>query len=74
MSDTRVPSLEAPTTTVPGKKAHHSWITDECRQNRGDVGAGREAADRLLAEYRECIVGWPAGTRFHFVLTIERAP
>jgi hypothetical protein len=60
-------------TVVPGKKAHHAWVTDECRSNRGDAGAGKEAADRLIEEYRECLrAGWPSGTRFHFVLTVER--
>ena len=60
-------------TTTPGMMAHHSFITDECRANRGDMGAFEEAVRRMRAEYEAICPVWSKepGTRFHVVLTVE---
>lgn len=62
-------------TPIPGIKAHHRWITDTCRANRGDVGAMSEAAQTLQLELLRLYKHWPTGkgTRFHIVLTVEEA-
>lgn len=67
------PEDSAGMTPIPGIKAHHRWITDTCRANRGDVGAMSEAAQTLQLELLNLYKHWPAGagTRFHLVLTVE---
>lgn len=61
---------------IPGTPAKHAIITDTCRANRTDGGAFDEAVQRLWDEYLACTKGHPqgAGTQFHLVLTVERAP
>jgi hypothetical protein len=61
-------------TQVPGLKAKHAIITDQCRLNRTDEGAVDEALRRVRQEALECMAGWPtgAGAQFHIALTIER--
>lgn len=66
-----------PKTTIDGSCALHAIITDECRANRGNVGALGEAYRRLLAQYRQATdekTGFKIGdgAKFHVVLTIER--
>lgn len=52
-----------------------AFITPDCRANRGDAGAWREAVDRLRAEYDAVLDGWrgiePAPT-LNLVLELER--
>ncbi len=38
-------------TDIPGIKAKHAIITDECRENKGDMLAIEEALDRIREEY-----------------------
>lgn len=54
--------------------AKHAIITDECRVNRTDEGAIKEALQRILDEYMACVGAWPLGegTKFHVKLEIER--
>jgi len=61
-------------TTIPGTKAAHAWVTDQCRVGRTDAGARDEALRRLSDEFDKCAKGHPLGrdTRFHFVLTVQR--
>ena len=55
--------------------AKHAIITDECRRNRTDDGAIKEAVERILREYHECAPHWPIGngTKFHVKLEIEKS-
>lgn len=59
---------------IPGLKAVHAIITDECRENRTDEGAINEALRRVREEFLACAPAWPLGknTKFHIVLTVER--
>lgn len=59
---------------VPGLKAKHAIVTDACRELRGDEGTVDESLARLRAEALLALAGWPPGegTRFHFVLSVER--
>lgn len=61
-------------TRIPGIKAQHAMITDQCRVNRGDIGAIDEALARLRVAAINCLPGWPTdqGVNFHLVLTVER--
>lgn len=63
-------------TTLPGLKAKHAIVTDQCRTNRTDAGAVDEALSRLRSEALECMANWPqgVGAQFHFALTLERPP
>lgn len=64
-----------PSTNIPGTCAYHGIITDECRRNRGNVGALAEAYRRMLEQYRQFISeknGLGIGLTFHVVLTVER--
>ena len=55
--------------------AKHCIITDECRQNRGDIGAAVEAIERVQDELKILLQNWPVGngTTFHLKLEVERA-
>lgn len=59
-------------TTVDGICALHAVVSDQCRQNHGDRRAAEIACARLVEEYMTCL-GNPPGTRFHFVLTVDRS-
>jgi hypothetical protein len=61
-------------TTIPGTKAKHAIITDQCRINRGDREAAEEALSRLREEALECMAGhdFGHGVQFHLVLTVEK--
>ena len=56
-----------------GIKAVHAIITDECRTNRGDVEAGKEAISRLATEYDSLIKWHKVGkdVKFHLILAVE---
>lgn len=60
-------------TEVPGIKAQHAIITDECRAGRGEEGAIDEALARIRAEYLLCVPPWRGtrGVNFHVVLTVD---
>jgi len=57
---------------IPGIKARHVTITDECRENRGEYAAFQEAMERIFREYCETLKYWPIGkgAGFHLVLTV----
>lgn len=60
-------------TKIPGKKAKHAIITNECRDGeKGPLGAFEEGMIRLQDEYMEIVAG-REGTRYnaHLVLVIE---
>ena len=61
------------TSTIPGIKAKHAIISDECRINKSDGGAFEEAVAHLREEYKNLLHHWPTGKRakFHVVLTVE---
>lgn len=61
------------TTTVPGIKAQHAVISDDCRLNRGNRGAVDEAIARVRVEYESLLEHWPIGkeAKFHLVLTVD---
>lgn len=63
-------------TKIPGIKARHAIVTDQCRGNRGDEGAVDEALARLREEALSCFEGWRGkpGVQWHFVLTMEAPP
>lgn len=67
-------TTERPQTKVAGVKAHHSYITDVCRTNRGDDGAFQEVVRRLREQYDFLTRRWPIGSdvKMHFVLTLDR--
>lgn len=62
-------------TRIPGIKAAHCWITDNCRVVQGgDREAFAEATDRLWRQYvRLCDSSWPVGkgASFHLALTVD---
>lgn len=60
-------------TKTRGIKAKHAIVSPICRTNKTVEGAGREAAETLMAEYLE-LAGLEANADadFHFVLTVER--
>ena len=64
------------TTRLPGIKAIHAIITDNCRTLRTDEGAIDEALARIRAEALSCM-GAPGNAkpdvRYHLILTVERA-
>lgn len=61
-------------TTMPGVKAGHCRISDQCRSGRGDRGAFDEAVNRMRAIYDAMCESWPIGkdAKLHLVLVIER--
>jgi len=61
-------------TKVPGIKAAHAVITENCRVVQGgDVEAFDEASRRLRGEYEQLLDAWPQGkgASFHLVLTVD---
>ena len=60
--------------SIPGVVAKHRWVTDQCRESKGDAGAMREAVESLYEEALQCLDGHRqmAGVRYHFALTVER--
>lgn len=61
-------------TEIPGLRALHRWITDDCRQGKGNEGAIQEVVEDVDRQLRQSLTGWPEGegTRVHVVITIER--
>lgn len=61
-------------TTIPGGAVCHKIITDECRRNRGPIGAVDTALmavrDSIGRLFLQCPPG--AGWEFHVVLTCVR--
>ncbi len=59
---------------VPGVKAKHVFITDQCRANRGDRKAIEEALRRIKGEAVMLLQGYAPdqGAEFHIVLTVAR--
>ncbi len=58
---------------VPGIKAHHAIITDNCRRVQGgDSAAFDEAVRRTKVEYDRAVTGRAAqkGVEYHLVLTV----
>lgn len=55
--------------------ASHSFITEECRANRGDDGAWDEAVARAKEAYDQIVAGWRDADQqpvLHLRLQIER--
>lgn len=63
-------------TKIPGIKAQHAIITDNCRNIHGTDGAFVEAIERLKKNYDNCVEGWDEqkvkGVNYHLVLVIQR--
>lgn len=61
---------------LPGLKALHAIISDDCRRNRGDEGAIDEALRRVREEYLACVRSWHPhkGVKFNVLLTVEAPP
>ena len=64
-------------TTIPGVRAKHTIITENCRNLHGNSGLGAfdEAVKRIREEYANCLKGWQESERqpnYHLVLTVER--
>lgn len=59
---------------IPGLRALHRWITDDCRKGKGDEGAIQEVVGDVDRQLRQSLTGWPEGegTRVHVVITVER--
>ena len=59
--------------TLPGRKAMHAWITDECRTNHGDDGVTEEVVRRLREALGDILNGWKQGlgAKFNIVVTVE---
>lgn len=61
-------------TVIPGIKAKHVFITDNCRVVQGgDLEAFDEAVRRVRAEYEQCVSKHSRGNdvKFHLVLTVD---
>lgn len=66
--------MSTKTTTVPGIKAAHMVINDNCRTVQGgDMEAFDEAVRRLRKEYENLMDAWPKGkgAEFNVVLTVD---
>lgn len=61
-------------TKIPGVKAHHSIISDECRTGRTNDGAFIEAVKRMKEVYDRTCEGYKVGMgcKINIVMTIER--
>lgn len=60
-------------TKVNGIKGKHAIVSPTCRANKGDYGAGHEAAMRLVDEYMVLSqLEANKDAQFNFVLTVER--
>lgn len=58
---------------IPGALDTHRWITDECRANRGDEGAAKQAIESAHRAVATLLDAWPKGkgVRIHVVVTVE---
>ena len=58
---------------LEGRTIDHSWITDECRKNRGDDGAIEEVMKRVREKLIAIVPRWGAdqGTEFHIGVTVK---
>jgi hypothetical protein len=56
---------------LPGIKAKHAIVSPTCQANKGILGAGVEASDRLMQEYL-ALADLPVNkeAKFHFVLSV----
>ena len=61
-------------TKIPGSKAHHSIISDNCRNIHGDRDAIIKALEELKEVYYQTCVnfGKESGVQLHVILTVER--
>ncbi len=61
-------------TKIPGTKAQHSIISDNCRGIHGDDGALDLALQNLTPIYMETCknFGKQSGVKIHIVMTVER--
>jgi hypothetical protein len=59
--------------TTANIKVKHAIVSPTCRNNKGILGAGSEAAQRLMEEYYR-LVELPINkdAKFHFILQVER--
>lgn len=58
-------------TTLPGMKAAHRIVTENCVAGKGRDKACEEALETLRRQYAESAEGWGDRARFHFVLVVE---
>lgn len=60
-------------TKILGMKAHHSIISDKCRDIHGDRGAVITALEELKeVYYKTCVnYGKGSGVKIHIVMTVE---
>jgi len=58
---------------IPGIKAGHSEITDNCRNTRGNIGAVEEALKVARVTLNELVYAWPTGrgARLHVIVSVE---
>lgn len=62
-------------TTIPSLKTGHQIITPKCRENRGILGAYREAAERMEETFRKYgPVPENDNVTWHLVLVRDDAP
>ena len=60
---------------VPGAAAHHSIITENCRDLRTADGAFDEAVRRARESYDRIVEGWTGNDRqprIHLIISVER--
>lgn len=58
-------------TKIPGIKAQHRWVTDECFQNRGLDGVIKEVTKSVEDEIRDLYQNIPKTSKIHIVVTVE---
>lgn len=58
---------------VPGLKAGHQIITDECREIRGDEGAREAAVEAINRRVQNLMGSWASGERakIHIAVYVE---
>lgn len=59
---------------IPGIKAKHCLITDNCRKMRGDGGAFNHAVNILRVKYDALLEvrGGEAGVEYNLILSVEK--
>jgi hypothetical protein len=62
------------TERIPGEKAAHAFVADECINRYGGAESVDDAIKVLRKEAAEIVKRWEPDMRLHFVLTLEREP
>lgn len=53
--------------------ARHRYITDACRENKGDKGVAKEVVEEVRGSLKDLLASWPAesGAVIHVRVSVE---